>query len=277
MTQPLTEPVCPRHPDQVSYVRCQRCEEPVCPECQRSAAVGVQCVDCVREESKSIRSARTVFGGRPFAGPAAATFSLMAICIVGLLAQLASGGTVTELLAFTPSLALDQPWRFVTSAFLHSTTFTPHIAFNMLVLYQVGPTLEVALGRLRFLLLYFLCAVGGSVGYLTLAQPTDLLSWQASVIGASGAVFGLFGALIVAQRRLGMSGGGLFVLVGVNFAIGLLFSSVAWQSHLGGLLTGIAAGLCLALPSGPGRNVRQFAGLAALALVLVVISARALI
>jgi membrane associated rhomboid family serine protease len=203
------------------------------------------------------------------AGIPLVTFAIIAACGVGLLSQLASGGRVTGMLAFTPGLAAAEPWRFVTSAFLHSTVFTPHIAFNMLVLYQVGPYLELSFGRVRYFTLYLLSAVGGSVGYLVLADPADPLSWGASVIGASGAVFGLFGALLVVQRRLGLSNGGLFVLVGVNFAVGLLFSGVAWQSHLGGLVTGTAASLALVLPRGPGRAIRQGLGLLVVVAVLI--------
>src|SRR3954454_7944916 len=90
MTEPIAEqqaPVCPRHPDRVSYVRCQRCGRPACPECQRPAAVGIQCVDCVRDAARTAPGARTVFGGRATAGPPVVTYSIIAICAVAYLAQ----------------------------------------------------------------------------------------------------------------------------------------------------------------------------------------------
>jgi membrane associated rhomboid family serine protease len=151
---------------------------------------------------------------------------------------------------------------------LHSTGFILHIGFNMLVLYQVGPALEAALGRSRYLALYLISAVGGSVGYLVLADPLNPLAWGASVVGASGAVFGLFGALLVVQRRLGHESGGLFALVAVNFALGFVFSGVAWQGHLGGLLTGAVAGAALVLPHGERRGATQVAALTAVVAVL---------
>jgi membrane associated rhomboid family serine protease len=263
------EPVCPRHPDRVSYVRCQRCERPTCPECQRPAAVGVQCVDCVREQARQTRSVRTVFGGTARQGRPVVTFTIIGLCVAVFLGQLAPGSTLTQQLAFAPFLAESQPYRFLTAAFLHSTSFLPHIAFNMLALYQVGPFLEAALGRVRFVALYLLSAVGGSVGYLVLADRANPFSWSVAVVGASGAVFGLFGALVVVQRRLGLNHQGVLLTIGLNFVLGFVIAGIAWQSHLGGLVTGAAIAFALALPPrGPRRALLQAGGVAAVAVVL---------
>jgi membrane associated rhomboid family serine protease len=267
------EPVCPRHPDRISYVRCQRCERPACPACQRVAAVGVQCVDCVREQARQTRSATTVFGGRPAGDVPRVTYALIGACVVLFLLQLASGNQITDNLAFEPSLAGSQPWRFVTSAFLHSTGFVLHIGFNMLVLYQVGPYLEQALGRARYLALYLISAFGGSVGYLLLADPLDPFSWNRPVVGASGAVFGLFGGLLVVQRRLGQRSGGLFGLVALNFGLGFVFANVAWQSHLGGLITGAVVAAAIALPRGPRRAAIQTGAVLGVLALLVLLAA----
>ncbi|MGN6300977.1 MAG: rhomboid family intramembrane serine protease [Angustibacter sp.] len=267
-----SEPVCPRHPDRVSYVRCQRCERPVCPECQRPAAVGVQCVDCVREQARTVRRGRTVYGGRVREGRPVVTLGLIAACVVVFLLQLVPGSDVTQRFAFAPVLADAEPWRFVTSAFLHSTGFLPHIAFNMLVLYQVGPYLEERLGRVRFLALYVISAVGGSVGFLALANPTNPFSWNAGVVGASGAVFGLFGALVVVQRHLGGTSQGLLVMIGLNFFLGFVIPNVAWQGHLGGLVTGALMGLVMVAPVPRNRTLVQVAGTVGVVLLLVGIS-----
>ncbi|MGL5857896.1 MAG: rhomboid family intramembrane serine protease [Angustibacter sp.] len=271
-TGPVAAPVCPRHPDQVSYVRCQRCERPTCPQCQRSAAVGVQCVDCVRDQARTMRPVRTAFGGRASEDDVPrATYAIIGACAAMFLLQLANS-RITFDLAFVPALAETEPWRFLTSAFLHSRGFFLHIAFNVLVLYQIGPYLERTLGRLRYVAVYLVCAFGGSVGYLVLADPWGE-SWRTAVVGASGAVFGLFGALLVVQRRLGQDNRGLFVLVGLNVVIGFVVSGIAWQSHLGGLVTGAGCAAALVLPRGPRRTVLQAGGLAAVVAVLVLVSA----
>lgn len=269
---PEAEPVCPRHPDRVSYVRCQRCGRPTCPQCQRPAAVGVQCVDCVREQARGDRVGRTVFGGRVREGQPVATLSLIGVSVAVFVLQLLPGLDVTARFAFAPGVAQDQPWRFVTAAFLHSTSFLPHIAFNMFVLYQVGPYLEQRLGRVRFLALYLVSAFGGSVGYLALADPLSPQSWYGAVVGASGAVFGLFGALVVVQRRLGQESQGLYLLIGLNFVLGFVVANVAWQAHLGGLLTGAAVGAVLAAPARRRRDVVQVGGTAAVVVLLVLIA-----
>jgi membrane associated rhomboid family serine protease len=266
------EPVCPRHPDRVSYVRCQRCDRPVCPQCQRPAAVGVQCVDCVREQARTMPTARTVFGGRVREGRPVVTLALIGACVVVFLLQMVPGSDITRRFAFAPVLADVEPWRFLTSAFLHSTGFLPHIAFNMLVLYQVGPYLEERLGRLRFLALYLVSAAGGSVGFLALADPTNPFSWNAGVVGASGAVFGLFGALVLVQRHLGGTSQGLLVMIGLNFFLGFVIPNVAWQGHLGGLLTGAALGAAMVAPVKRHRAVVQVAGTVAVVLVLVAVT-----
>ncbi len=269
------EPVCHRHADRISYVRCQRCESPACPDCLVSAAVGMQCVDCVKSQGRKSRTARSLFGGRAVLGPPWVTWGIIVACIVVFLLQVTtSRGSGISLrledsLGFVPSLAQSEPWRFITSGFLHSTQLTLHIAFNLLALYQIGPMLEVTFGRLRFTVLYLVATAGGSVGFYVLADPTDSSQWNTVVIGASGAVFGLFGALLWVQRRLQVGNNGLYVLLGVNFLVGLIWSGIAWQSHLGGLLTGAAVGAAIVLPNRKRRAAKQAAGVLLVLVVLV--------
>ena len=164
------EPVCPRHHDRVAYVRCQRCERPVCPECQRPAAVGIQCVDCVREGARQQRTVKTVFGGTVTDGRPLATYTLIGICVAVWLVQ-KSVPTFTDKLEFAPYAASHRPWTFLTAAFLHSPTDVLHILSNMYALWICGQYLEPMLGRARFVGLYIVSAIGGSVGYLLLASP----------------------------------------------------------------------------------------------------------
>jgi membrane associated rhomboid family serine protease len=265
-------PVCPRHPDRESYVRCQRCERPTCPECQRPAAVGIQCVDCVKKQSTGGRAARTVFGGLAGVSRPRVTQAIIAICVVVYLSQIGTGWDVTERFKFAPAYAISEPWRMLTSAFLHSPSSPLHILFNMYALWLTGPYLEALLGRARFLALYLTCAIGGSVGYLLLSSPQNDNQWFGGAVGASGAVFGLFGAFFVIQRRLNRDTGPLLVVIAINFALGFL-PGVAWQAHLGGLVTGLAASAVLVYAPRANRTAVQAAGLAGLVVVLCLVFA----
>jgi membrane associated rhomboid family serine protease len=226
-------PVCPRHPDRVSYVRCQRCNRPVCPECQRPAPVGVQCVDCVARAQAAIPARRTVFGGRVREGRAVVTMAIIALCVIAYVVLRAADARVP--LVFVPFAGESEPYRFLTAAFLHSGFL--HLAVNMYALWIVGSVLEPALGRWRFTALYLISAVAGSVGVLLFASPSDV-AWITPVVGASGAVFGLFGAVGLALRRLGRDTTQILVLLVINTVIGFTIPNIAWQAHLGGLVTG---------------------------------------
>ncbi len=268
------EPVCPRHPDRVSYVRCQRCGRPTCPECQRPAAVGIQCVDCVREGQKSMRVPRTQFGaavtstGRPVV-----TVTIIGICVAVWLLQRVSP-VVTNDLAFVPVLGSSAPWRFLTAAFAHSPSQLLHILFNMYALWVLGQYLEPLLGRFRFGALYLVSAFGGSVGFLLLASPptsvADFAStnWGTPTVGASGAVFGLFGALIVLNRHLGRSSGPMFGVLAINAVLGFVVPGIAWQAHLGGLLTGVALAAVITATAPQKRRRLQLPALVAVVVLL---------
>jgi membrane associated rhomboid family serine protease len=267
----LGTPVCPRHPDRVSYVRCQRCERPVCPECQRPAPVGVQCVDCVREQARGSRAARTVFGGIASQGRPVVTLTIIGLCVGLFVLQLGTQDRVTEELAFFPPLAVAEPYRFLTAAFLHSTAFLLHIVFNMYALWMVGPYLEGLLGRAQFAAVYLLSALGGSVGYYVLVG-VDGDGWGTPTVGASGAVFGLFGALFVVNRRLGRSVGGIVAVLVVNAVLGFVATGIAWQAHLGGFVTGVVSALAIAyLPR--ERAGARWVALAAVAVALLAVVA----
>ncbi len=264
-------PVCPRHPERVSYVRCQRCARPVCPECQRPAAVGVQCIACVREQARGARGTVTPYGGSVYTGAPVVTYTMITLCAVVFALQWLVPG-FTNRFAYAPVLTAMEPWRMLTSAFLHSPGFVLHIGFNMYALWILGQILEPLLGRLRFAVLYLLAAVGGSVGVALWSDPGQ------AVVGASGAVFGLFGALLVIQRKRRGEVRQLVVLIVVNGVLGFVVPGIAWQAHLGGLLSGAAAAAVLAYaPKGPRRSAIQWIGLSALAVALLGLSAWAIL
>lgn len=236
-------PVCPRHPDRVSYVRCQRCGRPVCPDCQRPAPVGVHCVDCVNEARRAARPTHTALGGRVRGGQPVVTLTLIVLCVAGYVLQSTVPG-FTQRWWFSPVEGAFEPWRFLTAAFLHSPSTVLHIVFNMVALWMVGPYLEGTLGRARYLTLYLVSAIGGSVGAVLLAPVTD--GWGQAMVGASGAVFGLFGAVLVVLRRLGRDAGGILGVIVLNGVLSFVLPGIAWQAHLGGLVVGAALGAAYA-------------------------------
>ncbi|WP_407319938.1 rhomboid family intramembrane serine protease [Isoptericola halotolerans] len=207
----------------------------------------------------------TVRGGRPVV-----TLTIIGICVVSWVLQLTTAGAWTDQWIFAPSVGQDEPWRFLTAAFLHSTT-PLHILFNMYALWLVGPFLEQAFGRGRFLALYLLAALGGSVGVLLLADPLDP-SWYTGVVGASGAVFGLFGAIIPVLRRMGRNAGQIVVLIALNMALPFLVPNIAWQAHVGGLVVGLAIGAGYAAAPRERQRIVGWALPTAVGVVLVALS-----
>ncbi|WP_250446433.1 rhomboid family intramembrane serine protease [Actinotalea sp. C106] len=267
--EPGEDPVCPRHPDRVSYVRCQRCGRPACPECQRQAAVGVHCVDCVREASRNAPQARTVFGAPLRDGRPVVTLTLIGLSVLSFVLQQVSGAWYDALI-FAPFLGETEPWRFLTAAFLHSSGFL-HIGFNMFALWIVGPPLEQALGRWRFISLYVLAAIGGSLMVTLLASPATV-EWRIGLVGASGAVFGLFGAILIVLRRLGRDARQIIVILGINAVLGFVVPGISWQAHLGGFLVGLVLGVAYAYAPRPRRDQVAVAATVGVAVLLVVLA-----
>ena len=266
-------PVCPRHPDTVAYVRCQRCDRPTCPACQVPSTVGVHCVDCARQSQAGRRQARTLLGGTVVSG-SVVTKVLIAACMVIYLVQMAVPSLDSQF-AFLPALAAGEPWRFLTTAFLHANYM--HLGFNMWALWVLGGVLEPVLGRWRFTAIYLLSALGGSTAIYWLSWPgTD--SWITMTVGASGAVFGLFSTMFVVQRRFGRDTSGIVALLAINAVISFLGANISWQGHLGGLVVGgIVAAIYAWAPRGKRQSV-GIAGTVAVAVVLVGLNiARALV
>ncbi|MFD5098199.1 rhomboid family intramembrane serine protease [Streptomyces albidochromogenes] len=236
---------CYRHPGRETGIRCTRCERPVCPECMISASVGFQCPDCVREGSgtghaPAASRPRTVAGGTVTADPRLVTKVLLAINAALFVAVLARESLVDDLslvgLAFSTDLQVvgvaDGEWyRLVTATFLHQELW--HIGFNMLLLWWLGGPLEAALGRTRYLALYLLSGLAGSALTYLLAAPNQ------PSLGASGAIYGLFGATVVLMRRMNQDMRPILVLLGLNLVLTFVLSGIAWQAHVGGLVAGV--------------------------------------
>jgi membrane associated rhomboid family serine protease len=253
---------CYRHPDREAHIRCTRCNRRICPDCMISASVGFQCPECVREGNKGVREARTHFGGRVSDNPGWVTKILIGINVVALLFQMGSTEFERKLeligLARDPGtfqlvgVADGEYWRLLTAAFLHGGFL--HLALNMYALYLFGPPLEAALGRVRFLALYLLSALGGSAASYAFSAPNQ------PSLGASGAVFGLLGAFFIVNRRLGRDTSGLLVLVAINFAFGFLAPNIDWRAHLGGLIAGGLVAAAFVYAPTPRRTLVQVAG-----------------
>ncbi|WP_405142740.1 rhomboid family intramembrane serine protease [Sphaerisporangium sp. NBC_01403] len=240
-------PTCYRHPGRETYVRCQRCDRSICPDCMRAASVGHQCVECVREGSRTIRQAEAPFGGRPVTTPVV-TWTLMAINVLAYLGEVANASLVGRYEMSAYGVAAGEWWRLLTGAFLHAPPPSYwHILFNMWALYVIGPQLERMLGSLRFGAVYLLAALGGSVAvYLT----------GSASVGASGAIYGLFGAMFVVARRLGFDVRGVLWLIGINVVLTFVIPGISWQGHLGGLVTGALVTALFAYA--PGKNRKAF-------------------
>lgn len=257
------QPTCFRHPQTISYVSCNRCGRPICPQCQVSAPVGVQCVECVQQANKNIPTQKTQYGGRLRFGLPLMTSIFIGINIVVYLLQLIIPG-FTNQLVLVPGLAAYQPWRLVTSAFAHSPSSIFHILMNMYGVYIFGVMLEPRLGRLRFAWLYLLSAVGGSLGVMLLSPANT------ATLGASGALAGLFLATIIFLRGNKPAVQQLGIVLALNVALGFLVSGISWQAHLGGAVAGILAAVCIvAIPrSNPQRTVIQLSLLGVLSVVI---------
>ena len=274
-----TDNFCYRHPDRQSFVLCQRCLRTICPQCQTQAAVGVICPECLGQQQQTQTRAQRK-AERRWARPRAVTatdsrplvtYAIIAITALAFLIGLIPGvGTTVQsaLLFWAPSLYPEltgtfEPWRLLTAALVHDGFW--HVGLNMLALWMIGRSLEPLLGRGRFLTLYLLSALGGSVA-------VALLSFTTPVVGASGAIFGLFGALIVIGRHIGANIAGIAIILGVNLVIGFIPGfNVSWQAHVGGLVVGALVGLIYARTRSVRRRALQIWLLVALTVVLLLL------
>lgn len=200
------------------------------------------------------------------------TYVLIAVTFFVYLLQWIPGLGITESFLYAPVFTMGgnelgapyEPWRMLTSVFLHSTGFILHIVLNMYTLFIFGQVLETMLGRGRFLSLYLISGFGGSVAVMYLAPA------QSGVVGASGAIFGLLGAFLVIQRKLGGDSTQLLVLLVINLVIGFLPGmSISWQAHVGGLVTGALIGLIFVNTRNRTQSRTQLALMSGLSILLI--------
>ncbi|MEU5669949.1 rhomboid family intramembrane serine protease [Micromonospora sp. NPDC047762] len=286
---PPTTPVCYRHPGRETYVRCARCDRPICPDCMREASVGHQCPECVDEGRRSVRPARTAFGGGTAGRHGYVTKALIAVNVLFLLASIASarggdaavggsgfGGLMGGSTPLTEwgavlgraylsdytlgGIAEGQWYRLVTAMFLHYGVL--HLLLNMWALWVLGRSLEANLGRVRFAALYLIAGLGGNVAAYLFSSP------RAATVGASTAVFGLFAALIIIERRLGRDISRIIPILVINLVFTLAVPGISIPGHLGGLVVGALMALVLAYAPRGRRTLVQVTGGALILLIL---------
>ena len=165
------------------------------------------------------------------------------------------GYLFTNQFFFAPLFAPFEPWRMLTSGFVHDWNGPWHILLNSYAIWIFGRQLEPLLGQLRFLLLYLTSIIGGSVAVLWLSDPAI------PVVGASGALFGLMGAYFIVLRSLGGNPSQIFALIAINFSMGFFVSGISWEGHLGGLITGLLVALVYASNRKPGFSLQRGFGL----------------
>lgn len=263
---------CYRHPDRETGVSCSSCGRPICPDCMTPTPVGMRCPECARQRTKVVRGTG---GGAGGFDRAPATFVLIALNVAAFLAEIATGagglkGGDSSLLddfgLFGPLVAEGEWYRLVTSGFLHAGFL--HLAFNMLALFVVGQLLEPALGTPRFLALYFASLLAGSFGVM-------LIDPNALTYGASGAVFGIFGATMVIARGRGMNeiANQLGFLLVLNLLITFTVPHISIGAHLGGLVGGVLCALAIVAGErghlGPRRFPAEIGAMAVVAIVSV--------
>jgi membrane associated rhomboid family serine protease len=268
-------PTCYRHPDRETGLSCSECGRPICTECMTPAAVGLRCPDHAgsRKGVKPPRIVRRAPGG---ATEALVTRTLIAVNVIVYLITAVQGAGMNapggrlfnDMFLYGPYVAHGDWWRLITAAFLHASIL--HIGLNMYVLWIIGRPVEQYLGRARFLGLYFVSGLAGSAGALVLT-PTAL------TVGASGAIFGILGALLIIEwQTTGRLAGNAMTWIVINLALSFVISNVSIGGHVGGLIGGILVTLSFA-NWGRGHaaygkiGVAGFAGLAVVAVASVAV------
>ncbi|MGH3477174.1 MAG: rhomboid family intramembrane serine protease [Nocardioidaceae bacterium] len=276
-------PHCYRHPDRETWITCQRCGRPICPDCMHSASVGFQCPNCIAEGNRTTRSPRTLGGGLVPSRAGYVSWILIGLNVVAYFAVVftpseipngwseieARGVLIAEGGQFAGVGLLDGVadgayYRLITAAFLHASIL--HLLFNMYALALFGPMLEQALGYVRFIALYFTTAIASSVTVYWLSpvdQPT---------LGASGAIFGLFGASFAVLMKRGQDITPLLMLLGLNLVITFTVPDISWQGHVGGLVCGLVLGGILAYAPRRQRALVQGVAFAAIWVALIALT-----
>ncbi len=250
--------VCSWHPDRATALTCTRCGRPACPECLTPASVGFHCRACVAEARANYQAPRTVagsqWGQRPLVSMVLIGINLVAFVVTALQARsvmdLSDSALYTRGGLIPVEVASGEYWRLLTGGFLHGSLI--HIATNMISLYILGIPLERILGRGRFLVIYLLSLLGASVSVLVFSAPVSL------TIGASGAIYGLMGALLVTFKRLRYDLRQLLVIVALNVFITFQVPGISWQGHLGGLVVGAIVGAAMVYPPQQSRKAWQW-------------------
>ncbi|MCU1345425.1 MAG: rhomboid family protein [Acidimicrobiia bacterium] len=241
---PSVEQPCYRHPDRLTGRRCTRCGKPACPDCLTQVAVGSQCRECIKAAAPSRAQQARVWNAGQMR---LVTSILIAVNLFIFLAdQVFSKGVAIggyrSIEAWGilngPQVHDGQWWRLIASGFLHENVL--HVGMNMFVLYQIGALLEPLIGRTRFVVVYFSALLAGSAGALLL-NPHD------NTLGASGAIFGLLGAVAVAMHLRGVNiwNTGIGGIIVINLVFTLAVPGISIGGHIGGLIGGAIAGYAI--------------------------------
>ncbi len=230
-------PVCYRHPDRVTYLACSRCGRPICGDCAIDAAVGQRCPTCLMEQGTQ-RVVRRPHQ-RSLTQRAPITSLILGITVLAyLFAQVAPETVGTWVILQPAAVMAGDWWRVLSHTLGHGSFF--HLGVNMYALYILGPGLEARLGRLPFVAVWVFSAAAGGAAVVYLAHPFS------QTVGASGAVFGLFGIWLGSawSTRRSLAGKAqlrsILMILGINLVISLM-PGISWQGHLGGLVGGLVA------------------------------------
>jgi len=246
---------CYRHPDRETGLSCSVCDRPICTDCATFAPVGIRCPDHSGAPQGVARVATGVKRASFEGTGALVTKVLIGLNVLVFVVNLAQGASISsnggslyvdwaligkaQLLDGTPiGVAEGEWWRLVTSMFLHGGII--HLALNMLMLWWVGAPIERAIGRGRFILLYFVSGLAGAAGALLLSEPNQ------ATVGASGAIFGLLGAALVFERQRNyVLGGAALSIIVLNLVLTFSVSGISIGGHVGGLVGGALCALAL--------------------------------
>ncbi|MEU6288448.1 rhomboid family intramembrane serine protease [Streptomyces sp. NPDC046988] len=270
-------PGCYRHPDRETGIRCTRCERPICTDCMINASVGFHCPDCASGRTgggpaPAASRPRTLAGGTVAADPHLLTKILIGInAAVFIAVQALPSSFLSDMVLIgrwppapfvpTEGVAEGEWYRLVTTMFTHEEIW--HIGFNMISLWFLGGPLEAALGRARYLALYLVSGLAGSALAYLIGSPTT------ATLGASGAIFGLFGATAALVRRLNADMRPVVILLVISLIFTFTRGNISWQAHVGGLVAGAVIGFAMLHAPRERRTLVQY-GACALVLLVVV-------